>query len=282
MSRGCLKDTSRSASVSHKPQILTHKKTKKWVINSPPVPFSHQVNMLVIELKSEALKDRHWKQLMKRLHVNWVPSELTLGQIWDVDLQKNEMVVKDVLLVAQGEMALEEFLKQVKSKTLERLCSVVEMLHSFHSSWFKFTVACRPFNNNSVVFGLQIREVWNSYELDLVNYQNKCRLIRGWDDLFNKVKEHINSVSAMKLSPYYKVNRMTCCVLHKYLSFENFINTMLFLFLSPRCLRKTPWAGRTSWIASWLCLMFGLMSSVAGSIWKASLPAALTSNISCL
>lgn len=51
----------------------------------------------------------------------------------------------------------------------------------------------------------QIREVWNSYELDLVNYQNKCRLIRGWDDLFNKVKEHINSVSAMKLSPYYKV-----------------------------------------------------------------------------
>lgn len=61
-----------------------------------------------------------------------------------------------------------------------------------------------------MVFGLQIREVWNSYELDLVNYQNKCRLIRGWDDLFNKVKEHINSVSAMKLSPYYKVNRITC------------------------------------------------------------------------
>ncbi len=50
---------------------------------------------------------------MKRLHVNWVLSELSLGQIWDVDLQKNEMVVKDVLLVAQGEMALEEFLKQV-------------------------------------------------------------------------------------------------------------------------------------------------------------------------
>lgn len=54
----------------------------------------------------------------------------------------------------------------------------------------------------------QIREVWNSYELDLVNYQNKCRLIRGWDDLFNKVKEHINSVSAMKLSPYYKVQKV--------------------------------------------------------------------------
>lgn len=81
--------------------------------------------MLVIELKSEALKDRHWKQLMKRLHVNWVLSELTLGQIWDVDLQKNEMVVKDVLLVAQGEMALEEFLKQVKSEDTKEIMQCI-------------------------------------------------------------------------------------------------------------------------------------------------------------
>ncbi|KAH9632823.1 hypothetical protein HF086_005878 [Spodoptera exigua] len=51
----------------------------------------------------------------------------------------------------------------------------------------------------------KVRESWQSYELDLINYQNKCKIIRGWDDLFNKVKEHINSVAAMKLSPYYKV-----------------------------------------------------------------------------
>lgn len=121
-----------------------------------------KVNMLIVELKSDALKERHWKQLTKQLRVSWVLSELTLGQVWDVNLQKNEGIVKDIILVAQGEMALEEFLKQV-------------------------------------------RESWQTYELDLINYQNKCRLIRGWDDLFNKVKEHINSVAAMKLSPYYKV-----------------------------------------------------------------------------
>ena len=40
---------------------------------------------------------------------------------------------------------------------------------------------------------------------DLINYQNKCRIIRGWDYLFNKLKENINQVAAMKLSPYYKV-----------------------------------------------------------------------------
>ncbi len=118
--------------------------------------------MLIVELKSEALKERHWKQLMRRLKVNWILTDLTLGKIWDADLQKNEATVKDVINVAQGEMALEEFLKQV-------------------------------------------REAWQSYELELINYQNKCKLIKGWDDLFEKVREHINSVSAMKLSPYYKV-----------------------------------------------------------------------------
>ena len=43
-----------------------------------------------------------------------------------------------------------------------------------------------------------------------MNYQNKCKLIRGWDDLFTKCREHMNSVAAMKLSPYYKV--MPCIV----------------------------------------------------------------------
>ena len=50
-----------------------------------------------------------------------------------------------------------------------------------------------------------MKETWNTYELDLINYQNKCRIIRGWDDLFNKLKENINRVAAMKLSLYYKV-----------------------------------------------------------------------------
>ena len=71
--------------------------------------------MLIVEMKSEAVKERHWKQLMRRLRVNWVLSELTLGHLWDIDLQKNEMLVRDVLAVAQGEMALEEFLKQVSN-----------------------------------------------------------------------------------------------------------------------------------------------------------------------
>lgn len=51
---------------------------------------------------------------MRKLRVNWVLSDLTLGSIWDADLQKNEAIVKDIINIAQGEMALEEFLKQVR------------------------------------------------------------------------------------------------------------------------------------------------------------------------
>ena len=65
-----------------------------------------KVNMLIVELKSDALKDRHWKTLCKQLGASWVLSELTVGQVWDVDLQRHEGIVKDIILVAQGEMAL--------------------------------------------------------------------------------------------------------------------------------------------------------------------------------
>lgn len=129
---------------------------------------------------------------MKHLKVNWILSELTLGQVWDVNLLKNDSIVKDIILVAQGEMALEEFLKQVRESWQHYELDMVSAL--FH--YFKWNYTKNRFQPQFsffVLFKFQI------------NYQNKCKIIRGWDDLFNKVKEHINSVAAMKLSPYYKV-----------------------------------------------------------------------------
>ncbi|THH01513.1 hypothetical protein EW026_g1200 [Hermanssonia centrifuga] len=121
-------------------------------------------NSLVSELKSDGLKERHWKQLFKVLRLP-TPDQLTgmtLGHVYDLDLKRNENLIKEVIIQAQGEMALEEYIKQVK-------------------------------------------ETWTSYNLDLIQYQTKCKLIRGWDDLFNKCSENLNSLVAMKLSPYYKV-----------------------------------------------------------------------------
>ncbi|KAI9851336.1 MAG: hypothetical protein M1838_003977 [Thelocarpon superellum] len=120
-------------------------------------------NTLLGEMKSEAVRERHWVKILKALkpQTRYAASAMTLGDVWDLHLASSEPVIRDIIAQAQGEMALEEFLKQV-------------------------------------------RETWTSYALELVNYQNKCRLIRGWDDLFAKCSENLNSLQAMRHSPYYK------------------------------------------------------------------------------
>ncbi|KAJ5148038.1 hypothetical protein N7526_001390 [Penicillium atrosanguineum] len=122
-----------------------------------------KVNILLSDMKSEAVKERHWQKIYKSLKPGKRFSlvSLTLGDVWDLQLATSETVIRDIIAQAQGEMALEEFLKSV-------------------------------------------RETWQNYSLDLVNYQNKCRLIRGFDDLFAKCSENLNSLQAMRHSPYYK------------------------------------------------------------------------------
>ncbi|QPG94731.1 Dynein heavy chain cytoplasmic [Epichloe festucae Fl1] len=122
-----------------------------------------KVNPILSDLKSDAIRERHWIKIYKQIkpQKRFSPSSMTLGDVWDLNLVATEAIVKDIIAQAQGEMALEEFLKQV-------------------------------------------RETWQNYALEMVNYQNKCRLIRGWDDLFAKCSENLNSLQAMKHSPYYK------------------------------------------------------------------------------
>ncbi|KAI9728167.1 MAG: hypothetical protein M1828_004628 [Chrysothrix sp. TS-e1954] len=122
-----------------------------------------KMNPLLADVRSDAMRERHWTRVFKAIRPShrYSPSSITLGDVWDLQLAQNELIIRDVITQAQGEMALEEYLKQVK-------------------------------------------ETWQNYSLDLVNYQNKCRLIRGWDDLFAKCSDNLNALQAMQHSPYYK------------------------------------------------------------------------------
>jgi dynein heavy chain 1 len=93
-------------------------------------------------------------------------SDITLRDIWDQadNLKKNEHLLRDIMINAQGEKALEEFLKQIS-------------------------------------------EQWKVYQLELIDYQKKCKVIKSWDDLFTKAKENLSNILSMKLSPYFKVRR---------------------------------------------------------------------------
>jgi dynein heavy chain 1 len=122
-----------------------------------------KANPLLTDLKSEAVRERHWVKIFKAVKPGKRYSEvtLTLGDVWDLQPVSSEKTIRDIITQAQGELGLEEFIKQV-------------------------------------------RDTWQNYSLDLVNYQNKCRLIRGWDELFTRCSENLNSLQQMRHSPYYK------------------------------------------------------------------------------
>ena len=57
------------------------------------------------------------------------------------------------------------------------------------------------------VFLAQVRDKWMKQELELVLYQNRVRLIRGWDNLFTSLDDHLNGLVLMKSSPYFRAVR---------------------------------------------------------------------------
>ena len=71
---------------------------------------------LLSELKTEGLKDRHWKIILQRLGVRTPFSDLSVGVLWDHGLLSRKKDMAEILQVAQGEMALEVFLGQVRER----------------------------------------------------------------------------------------------------------------------------------------------------------------------
>eukprot|EP00051_Salpingoeca_urceolata_P022681 m.374555 g.374555 ORF g.374555 m.374555 type:complete len:4634 (-) comp20005_c1_seq12:280-14181(-) len=120
-----------------------------------------KANGIIDSIKSEAIKDRHWSDICKIVEVRWDKSSLLLGDVLDSELLKRDKLVMEVVSRAQGEMAVEQFLRE-------------------------------------------LRDEWDAYELTLVNYQNRTKLITKWDDLFNKCKEHLQSLNSMKGSSAFK------------------------------------------------------------------------------
>jgi dynein heavy chain 1 len=66
------------------------------------------------DLCTEALKDRHWKTLLQGLNLKVFYHELTLGLIWETNLLPHKKFIQDILSSAQGELALEQYLKELR------------------------------------------------------------------------------------------------------------------------------------------------------------------------
>lgn len=116
------------------------------------------------DLKTDALKDRHWKTILTRLGIKVALPQLTVGMLWEHGINNKRKQIVEILTIAQGEMALEQFLGQVRDR-------------------------------------------WVKQELELVLYQTRVRLIKGWDNLFTALDDHLGGLILMKSSPYYRAVR---------------------------------------------------------------------------
>ncbi len=113
------------------------------------------------DLQTEALKDRHWTTILMRLGIKVMLPQVTVGMLWEHGITSRKKEISEVLTIAQGEMALEQFLGQVRDR-------------------------------------------WMKQELELVLYQTRVRLIKGWDNLFTALDDHLSGLILMKSSPYYR------------------------------------------------------------------------------
>ena len=71
---------------------------------------------LIRDLSTEALKERHWKSLNEVLGITTPTVHLTAGHIWAANAMSHKKFIMDTLAMAQGELALEEFLKSLREQ----------------------------------------------------------------------------------------------------------------------------------------------------------------------
>ena len=64
----------------------------------------------------------------------------------------------------------------------------------------------------------QVKLFWDGCNFEFVNFQNKCRLVKGWDDLFNKCQDHLSALSSMKNSVHFKAFKSQALLLESSLS----------------------------------------------------------------
>ncbi|KZV78567.1 hypothetical protein EXIGLDRAFT_592494, partial [Exidia glandulosa HHB12029] len=153
-----------------------------------------KANTVVSELKSDALKERHWKQLFKVLRL---PSQLnlthlTLGQVYDLDLKKNEALIKDVIIQAQGEANLDQLYarctENLNSLTAMKLSPYYKVFEEEAGSWEE------KLNRIHVLFDIwiDVQRQWvykSPFVIDVMNIQGVQKSLERLKDMLQKIQK---------------------------------------------------------------------------------------------
>jgi dynein heavy chain 1 len=189
-----------------------------------------RANTLVTELKSEAIHERHWERLYKSLlpKQKVFISSMTLGNVWDLNLVANQTKVQDVIAIAQGEMALEIFLRQVKDTWTNYVLELVNYRNMCHliKNWDELFQTCSEHLNS--LQAMHHSPYFKVFEEEARAWEDKLNRIhvlfdtwidaqRQWvylEGVFNNNAE-INNVLPVEASRFQNINSELFVILRK-------------------------------------------------------------------
>ncbi|XP_068610937.1 dynein axonemal heavy chain 10 [Brachionichthys hirsutus] len=81
---------------------------------------------LLLDLKNEALRDRHWKELMEKTGTNFeIDQSFTLESMFAMELHRHADVIEDIVTSATKELSIENAMKEVV-KTWKRMAFTLQ------------------------------------------------------------------------------------------------------------------------------------------------------------
>jgi dynein heavy chain 1 len=132
------------------------------VVKKNEIQNLKKTNRLLKELKTDAVKEHHWDEMLKKIKLNKKYKNVTVGDLHKQNILVHEKALMEIVGLAQGELVLETMLKKIK-------------------------------------------DFWNNEEFQMSKYQDKCMLIKGWDDLMTKIEDDLSQLNSMKLSQHFKI-----------------------------------------------------------------------------
>jgi hypothetical protein len=71
-------------------------------------------NEILMDLRNDAMKPKHWKDLLSKLHIGTKFQDILLADLWNADLLGRSKIVQDILTQSRGEAILENFINMIK------------------------------------------------------------------------------------------------------------------------------------------------------------------------
>jgi dynein heavy chain 1 len=150
---------------------------------------------IIRDLCTDALKDRHWKVILNGMNIrNVLMSELTVGTVYDSNPMGSKKLIQEVLSTAQGELAIEQFLRDLKDQwTGCELTLIMKDQVRRISGWDVLFTALED-NLNSLASLKQspyFRNV-NEFQEATATWEAKLTALRGIFDIWVEVQRKVS------------------------------------------------------------------------------------------